>query len=402
MGQQRIYVQSNISLFTKSEFRFRPMCMLVIFGMLVFMVLDELDQHSRACADEVLHVARNGEHLIIPVMVGKHEALFAIDTANGITSIDCELEAVLGEKTRTIKEFDGFEFREQNLFRPPPIRVAQLDAKITEVSADDLSLIRRSIGHQVKGVLGMDFLRQQTLTINYDRGEVRLHKSPADAKFATGFRKRCVLTQNPSLAVIYNKLPKARLGDLETFVIDTGLATSLALREEVFDALVQLGVITAVQRQKGASVTTTRDVAIGLLKDFEFAGFKHPSLKCARMKISLIGQGLLSRYQVTMDFPRGEIWLRPGERINAPEAAGLSGIGVERAENGAVIVCEITPESTSEKAGIVLGDELLNINGEDLSNLSLFEVRMKFTQSGDCRLTFRRDGQLRAQVLTLR
>ncbi len=358
-------------------------------------------QTNAARGDEIFRVAREGDDLVIPVRVAGAEVLFEVDTANGITTVDTNLAKAVGPKTRTVKTFDGHEFYESQFFRAPQLTVGRLDTQIPEVGVVDLTSSRRVSGYRISGSLGMDFLESHVLSIDYDRGELRLHQSPASAEFVTGFRKRCVLTHNPNTVVIYNKLPGKGVNDLEAFVVDTGLSLSLGLREELFDALVQSGAMVQLRRQESVSATKTRVSTTGSLENFEFAGIKHPSLRCIRLKMNLIGQGLLARYQVTMDFPRGEIWFRHGARIDLSDPVGIPGIGVERAEDNTVVVGELEPGNIGEKAGIALGDELLKINGEDVSKLTLFQIRMKFTKPGECRLKLRREGKVREQILQL-
>ena len=345
-------------------------------------------------ADELFRVASGGDSLILPVKILGQERLFLLDSGTGITTFDAGLLDAVGARTRVVQTFDGSEFHSSEIFKAPQFQIGGLNADLDEVEVSNLRLSRQFVGKPIMGVIGLDLLRNYAISIDYDRGEFRMHNLPLDRELAKGFRKPCVLTREPNGAILYNKLPGNVVEDIEPFLIDTGLSVSLGLKEELFDALVASGTMINLKRQQVTGAVKTREVTTSDLVGFEFAGIKHPSLRCVRLKMNLIGQALLSRYHVTMDFPRREIWFRPGKRIGEPDPTDLVGIGVLLSEQNKVEVAEVQSDSLADKSGIRPNDEIVEINGEAATKYSLFQLRLRFTKSGECRLKTRRDGEL--------
>lgn len=349
---------------------------------------------DKVSADEIFRVPSLGDDLVVQLKVSGEEALFLFDTGSAITSINSLLSKKVGPRTRAIKSFDGFEFHDTDLFKPPEIQLGKVIVDIEEVIVRDLSPLRLASGHPIAGIIGNDFMWKYGISIDYDAGELRIHDKTIDREYLKGVRKPCVLTHEPKLAYLYNKIPGNVADDLQPFLIDTGMSTSLALNENLFDALATAGVITNLMRQKAGSSFKTYEVTTGDLLGFEFAGFKHKSLRCVRFKMNVIGQALLARYQVTMDFPRKEIWFRPGKRIEEPASSDLIGIGVQVSMENQVEVAEVQPDSLADKAGIRQNDEILEIDSEAVSKYSLFQLRDRFSKPGECRLKTRRDGKV--------
>lgn len=360
-----------------------------VIWILSFEILPEFSH--QILADERIRVATGGDVLVVPIHVAGRERMFLFDTGCGRTMFDPMLAKTLGARTRSIQSFDGFDFRAIDLFVAPPTRLGNLSVTPDEVVLQDLRIVRAACGYQISGVIGVNVLERYAVSIDFEQGELRVHDTPLNEELKQGFRKRCVLRHDPSSLVVFNKLPGNVVDDLEPFLIDTGKSVSLGLKVELFDALVQSGAMQNLRRLKSSSSTITREITNGDLHGFEFAGVKHSSLRCTRMKVNVIGQALLSRFQMTMDFQNQVIWFRPGKRIGDPDPTDLLGIGTKREETGAVVVGDVRSDTVAEKAGMAIGDEILEIDGRTIKEFTLFQMRLRFTQPGKCRLKFRRN-----------
>ena len=83
----------------------------------------------------------------------------------------------------------------------------------------------------------------------------------------------------------------------------------------------------------------------------------------------LIGLGLLERFRVFYDAPGAQLWLLPTEASHAPFPFIRTGLGWEPVgrHSGGLVVRTIRDESAAVAAGLVPGDRLVSVGGEDAS-----------------------------------
>jgi C-terminal processing protease CtpA/Prc len=87
-----------------------------------------------------------------------------------------------------------------------------------------------------------------------------------------------------------------------------------------------------------------------------------------------LGLQLLSRYIATFDFPNDRLYLENGRRFDEPERFGWCGMALFRT-GGTIRVKEILPDSPADAVALKVGDEILQIDEQAASSMSLFEIR---------------------------
>jgi C-terminal processing protease CtpA/Prc len=80
----------------------------------------------------------------------------------------------------------------------------------------------------------------------------------------------------------------------------------------------------------------------------------------------LIGNELLRRFNMIINYPQREIHLLPNGRFNEPFDYAYTGLGIYFIE-GKILVEDVIAGSPAEEAGFKLGDELFSV-GNNLSN----------------------------------
>ena len=240
------------------------------------------------------------------------------------------------------------------------------------------------------------------MVVDYDHGKLQIVESPVPSDAAKGTRKRLIFNEESQVFYCFNRIPGGTIDDMDRFLIDTGLGISVGLREDLFDSLVKSGGIGDVCATTNTTPLQQNTATAGVLKAFDFAGTKHTSLLCARMKFNVIGNQLLSRYKITFDFPQRMMWLIPGERLTESDRPNLAHLEVVRTESNAVLIDDIDINGLAAIAGLRERDVILSVNEEKTVKLSLFEIRRKLSEPGLCRLTFERNGREKTVTLHLK
>jgi hypothetical protein len=311
-------------------------------------------------------IARDASLVIVPVTVKGKDYPFVLDTGCTGTVYDTSLKPLLGApqghvQARAAAGGDA----NLDLFEPPEAFLGKLPlSKDAEVAAFDFSLIRERAGEDVRGLLGMDFLRDYVVAIDFDRGQVT-------------FRRGLGETRDPGKALSLSwsgGLPHLLLdfqgvNRVNKFVIDTGAlgAESGQLESELFRALLKAGQVKEVL-PGGPCVSAAGKTEIALdasLGNFSVGPFNHHNLLFSAAASTANGLTLnyLSRYAVTFDFPSSTLYLKPGARFNdSIDQRARSGFELAWRE-GATVISAIKKDSPAEQAGLRAGDVLMSVAG---------------------------------------
>jgi hypothetical protein len=91
-----------------------------------------------------------------------------------------------------------------------------------------------------------------------------------------------------------------------------------------------------------------------------------------------IGGDILKRFTVTLDYGHQLAWLQPNAGNDSPEVFDRSGLWIARAKDGAIEIADVTSESPAAKLGLVVGDEILSIDGKPATEIQLPALRETF------------------------
>jgi S1-C subfamily serine protease len=84
-----------------------------------------------------------------------------------------------------------------------------------------------------------------------------------------------------------------------------------------------------------------------------------------------IGMPILSRFELTTDYARGRILLKPRpDAVGQPFAKDRSGL-LTRMQNGAATLGLVPPGSPAEAAGLKAGQQIAAVNGKPVSELGV-------------------------------
>jgi hypothetical protein len=314
---------------------------------------------------EDFHVAKNGDWLIVPVAIDGREFEFMIDTGATCCVVDTTLRSRL-TPTGKFARVNG-----TNRLEILHLSAASVGASCLPVEGDalciDFSKTRKSSGHDIRGVLGMTFLREHVLRIDFDLGRLSILRS-GPTSTGEGLKMSYDEKDCPTIAAqIGNWIPTA-------FKIDTGMIGPGKIESDAFDALNRFGFLSVVG---GSTVVGTafgeETRRNGLLHHLRVGAFAHEYLRLNQSRKNALGLDFLSRHVVTFDFPNDRLYLSEGKRFGERARFDASGLALIR-DAGDTIVERTCKGSPSREAGIKNGTRLIEIDGKRIHEMTLFEL----------------------------
>ena len=327
-------------------------------------------------------VGKQGRQLIIPVVVEGTELPLVLDTGCTASSIDVRFF-----QGKSSEPAGRHEIRSSNgtsmLFSYACKSIALRDHVLGEdvqVLGTDLAWIQRYTGDNVCGILGMDFLRHHLLFIDFDEGIVAF--LPPDQVKRLGDVAPIPLQFEANCPYVAVTLPG---GKIESFLIDLG-ANATTLRKASFDEMTMAGHLALGRACEVLSIHGRSDAAEGILDEMQLGQHSILGKVVLSGSSSTIGRDFLSRYQILLDFPRGQLFIQPGKAFDKPESVATWGARFMWIDQRFVLdfVRENGPAS---QAGLQVADELRSIDGKEVQAMDLFEISQVVSSAPGRRLS---------------
>lgn len=310
---------------------------------------------------------------------------FVLDTGSGGISLDSTTVAKLNLKTtksdKTIRGIAGIKtvdfVYKHNLFLPN-LAIDSLDFHV-----NNYDLLTSVYGIKIDGIIGYSFFRRFIVKINYENHTLEIY-SPGTMKYPKGgFLMHPKFTTLP----LVNLEVKDEAKTKQQFIFDTGAGLNMLLSEDyVGDSslLKKKRKLFPVQAEglggkKLMNITVVKEVAIGSYKFKnvptyifydEFNLTNYPSLG------GLIGNDLLRRFNVIINYPEFNIFLKPNSHFNEPFDYTYTGLGICNIE-GKVMVMDVVENSPAFKAGILAGDEIFALDNNFTKNLQAYKAALQ-------------------------
>lgn len=331
---------------------------------------------------ESFDVAKDRSDRLLPVWFEGHKYLFILDTGSSSNIVDSRLERALvstGERARINRNGEFAVYRSPELL----LGKTKLPIEGRAIMAD-LANVRRAVGCDIHGILGMQFLGRHIVQIDYDAGKVALLKT---SKGIGGQRVPIYCTRDERPAVTL-ELPVVGNTD---FLIDTGMIVrhNGTLKAALFDELasvcqLSVGAVTSRMQTWEGDVITSR---IGVLTSQTFHGNRHSTQEFARGDLNVLGIGYLSRYNLTFDFRHRVMILEKGKRYGWSSPATNTGFDISVVD-GAPFVRDVDMDSAAWKGGIREGDQIVGIDDDDARQMKIYEIIARIeTSETDLRIS---------------
>ncbi|MHC4200928.1 MAG: aspartyl protease family protein [Planctomycetota bacterium] len=316
--------------------------------------------------------------ILVPVRLKGQVSSFLLDTGASVNCFDRSCRALLGDPLDAAWFRTGGATQEFKRFRAPEAYLGGLSISgDSPVICEDLRMFGAVVGRDVVGVVGMSFLRNHVVQIDFDNGKLILLESTAGEHPEWG--------EAVQLGYDADGLPfvRARLGEMDIdLLIDTGMNMSGTLEGELYDKMIRKNkAITTSTKAETAAGTV--EMSLGRAPAMSLGPFIYKHLIFGRGSPSALGLALLSRHVVTFDFPGNRMYLKKGPMSDKNDNADMSGLSLLRA-GAKTLVYGVDERSPAEKAGIEAKDVIVRIGSDDVDALEMWEIR-QLLRSGDGR-----------------
>ncbi len=317
-------------------------------------------------------IPKDGDHIVLPLTVGQHKILFALDTGGSITELDDSLREVLGKPVRTHKSLTPNGPAVQRTYEAAKIYLGEHELQTGKsMACADLSGVRKVTGRDIQGILGMDVLSHYIIQVDFDEGGLSFYSPELRPDRKHGVAVSLDFPSDshgcPTVAASINDTAVR-------FVLDTGLTSVDCDRRLIQQLLAKHELGTAASSQCTMTLGGVRTSYIYYLRRFSIEGFHHQNVACLQGTCNLLGLAYLSRYKILFDFPRRTMYLKKGRRYDEPDRSDMSGLHILR-EDQKNVVRVVDKGSPGDAAGIKPGDYIVRIDNQDATRISMFHLR---------------------------
>jgi predicted metalloprotease with PDZ domain len=106
----------------------------------------------------------------------------------------------------------------------------------------------------------------------------------------------------------------------------------------------------------------------------------------------LIGNDILRRFNIIINYAKGDIFITPNRHFTDQFDYSYSGVELYMIE-GLIIVGDVAKGSPGEAAGLKEGDQVLAINKNFSQNLNQYKIALQ-APNEKIKIIFRRDGKM--------
>lgn len=326
---------------------------------------------------------------------------FILDTGSGGISLDSstaiyfKLKPVPSERTiRGIAGIRKVGFVNNQKLHFPKLTIDSLNFHI-----NNYDILTSVYGQKIDGIIGYSVLSRYVIKINYDSSQIEFWTKGTLKYPRGGYLFKPFISTLPVHPV--------RVRDAATvtsrFLIDMGAGMCMLLSTDFIkdSALLskkrkfytkeaeglggKVNMETTVVKEIRLGPYRFKNVPVYVFND-EYNVTSYPYLG------GLIGNDLLRRFNVILNYDRRDIYLTPNSHFYEAFDYAYSGIELYYV-NGYIIVGDVSKDSPGAAAGIKEDDVVISVNNNFSQNLQQYKSELSNT-SGKTKMIIRRNGQL--------
>lgn len=342
-----------------------------------------------------------GGIVILQAKLGDHKDTlnFILDTGSSGISLDSTTADYLQEvpvpTERTIRGIAGvhkvsFLFNRQLHF--PGLTIDSLNFHI-----NNYSILEAVYGERIDGIIGYSVLSRYIVKVDYDSMRITFN-SPGTIRYPRGgYLLRPAINQLVAqpLRVRDDRTVNTR------FLYDMGAGVCMLLSKEFIEDSLILEKGKKRWIKEGEGLGGKLDMELTMLKEVKVGPYHFKRIPVYIFDdvndvtsypymSGLIGNDILRRFNVILNYRRGDIYITPNSHFAEPFDYSYSGLEFYLV-NGLIIVGDVAKGSPAEAAGLKEGDEVLAVNKNFSQNLNQYKVAIQ-QPNEKVSIIYRRDG----------
>jgi hypothetical protein len=311
---------------------------------------------------------------------------FIFDTGCGGISLDSttasRLKLVPRATAHTIRGIAGL--RPEALLDGMRLQFGRVVLDSVTMQVNNYDLLTSLYGEQIDGILGYTFFSRYLVRVDYDSCRMEMY-SKGPVKYPKGgYLWRAHLV---GLPMMEGRLSDGR--DVNSrFFFDTGAGLCLLFSSNfTTDSAIFGPKKKRPVRAEGAGVGGKKEMQLTTLKNFSIGPFRFHHIPTYVFDDNydvtnypqlggLIGNDLLRRFNLILNYDRSEIYLVPNGSYYQPFDYSYSGVTIALIE-GKIVVTDVMKDSPAEQAGFREGDIVLEVNGDARQDVQVYQTLLK-------------------------
>lgn len=306
---------------------------------------------------------------------------FILDTGSGGISLDSTSCAELNIPTTgtdtSILGIGGK--RKVNFCFDKTLHLPGLDVPHLNFHINNYEVLTSVYGEKIDGIIGYSFFKQYIVSINFDSLYIDVFK-PGKINYPRG---------GHTLRPLFTALPiqymtiRDRKKFTHNFYIDTGAGLCFLMSDEFAqDSMV-------LRKKRKPKLTQAEGMAgrlrmrLTVIKEVKLGPFRFRNVPTYLYQDDynvlsypftggLIGNELLRRFNMIINYPEREIHLKPNSHFKDLFDYAYTGLGIYYID-GRIMVEDVIPESPASKAGFKIGDEVLSVGANFSRNIQQYK-----------------------------
>lgn len=337
---------------------------------------------SEAVCEEMY---RKTGSLVFPASFAGRQGLALVSTTSNMVVVNSPENEIFFEGARTVTHMHGkpvFSDDDRPVYENLPFSCLGLPVSHVIAVCFEIPHPSDSLIPPIAGVAGTSFLRLHAFQLNLSVPMVRVVKSPIENPKGTPLR----ISWNKNIPSVPVQLPGLGTRNL---VLDLS-GDCLNLSAERIGLLRRMGHIVVEDESREHShidIKTRKrtDVkrSVYFLRRIELGGIRFVNVPCTEAQDDSVGLSLLQYLDLSIDFPQRTIWVSSATGASEIQVPAV-GCGFEGELNDAreFAITSVSPGSPAAKAGIAKGDLIFEIDGSQLAEMSMKQIRDVFSRTG--------------------
>lgn len=347
----------------------------------------------------------NGGVMVVKATLGsgKDTLHFILDTGCAGISLDsttCAFYHIITVPTDTVINGMGGTHKVSYVFNEtlhfPGLILTNLNFHI-----NDYSLLSGVYGEKIDGIIGYSFFKRYIVKMDFDSSVLEVY-SPGRMEYPRG---GSVIRPAISKLSVQRATVRDRKKIKYNFYFDTGAGLCFLMSEAfATDSSVLLKRRKPVEMQVEGmggklpvKLTVIKFVQVGKYRFDNVPTYIYDDASNVTAfpgNGGLLGIDLLRRFNLTINYPAGEIYLLPNSHFTDPFDYAYTGLGIYY-DDGIIYIEDVMPDSPGEKAGIKPGDILLGVNTNFSNNIIQYKTLLQSAKEKTM-IYVRRNGLLQA------
>jgi hypothetical protein len=248
----------------------------------------------------------------------------------------------------------------------------------------DYDILSSIYGEKIDGIIGYTLFSRYLVKVDYDKQRMDLYTKGPITYPKGGYLLKPRLFGLPMLE---GQVADAR--DVRSrFYFDTGAGLCLLFSSNFStDSAVFSPKRKKPVRIEGAGLGGKTEMQLTTLKNFSLGPFRFRQIPTYIFEdaydvtsypqlAGLIGNDLLRRFNLILNYDRSEIYILPNEAYSQPFDYSYSGISIALI-GGKIVVTDVMTESPGEKAGFREGDVVLAVNKDTGQDLQTYQAMLR-------------------------